>query len=281
MLSPNPDLQGSLYFRWGSIAIYNLLISSSSTLEDQAVGPVFPLRILRLRELIWHIQGHTASMWQIWQWASPLEGQNYGCWAEHQGGWHLGQSTHHRVLFLKRPWFWEKLKAGGEGDNRGWDGWTASPTQWTTPGVGDGQGVLAYCSPWGRKESDTAEWLKWTELITEENWNLRRGVGQKPGPIWCEYKTAWGGVPPRTHSTPAYSTWLTQDEGLRSMVKPAGESEDVNRCLALVQVWGTLCCRWGKESGCSGLPIICTQVCWIPGVLDSLSSPGGRCQSFI
>ena len=31
---------------------------------------------------------------------------------------------------LKRPWCWERLKAGGEGDDRGWDGWMASPTQW-------------------------------------------------------------------------------------------------------------------------------------------------------
>ena len=31
----------------------------------------------------------------------------------------------------KRPWCWERLKAGGEGDNRGWDGWMASLTQWT------------------------------------------------------------------------------------------------------------------------------------------------------
>ena len=31
----------------------------------------------------------------------------------------------------KRPWCWERLKAGGEGNNRGWDGWMASPTQWT------------------------------------------------------------------------------------------------------------------------------------------------------
>ena len=31
----------------------------------------------------------------------------------------------------KRTWFWERLKAGGEGDDRGWDGWMASPTQWT------------------------------------------------------------------------------------------------------------------------------------------------------
>ena len=31
----------------------------------------------------------------------------------------------------KRPWCWERLKAGGEGDNRGWDGWMASLTRWT------------------------------------------------------------------------------------------------------------------------------------------------------
>ena len=31
----------------------------------------------------------------------------------------------------KRPWCWERLKARGEGDNRGWDGWMASPTWWT------------------------------------------------------------------------------------------------------------------------------------------------------
>ena len=32
--------------------------------------------------------------------------------------------------FIK-PWCWETVKAGGEGDNRGWDGWMASPTRWT------------------------------------------------------------------------------------------------------------------------------------------------------
>ena len=31
----------------------------------------------------------------------------------------------------KRPWCWERLKAGGEGDNREWDGWMTSQTQWT------------------------------------------------------------------------------------------------------------------------------------------------------
>ena len=34
-------------------------------------------------------------------------------------------------LTVKRLWCWERLKAGGEGDDRGWDGWMASLTQWT------------------------------------------------------------------------------------------------------------------------------------------------------
>ena len=38
----------------------------------------------------------------------------------------------------KRPWCWERLKAGGEGDDRGWDGWMASPTQWTWVWVNSG-----------------------------------------------------------------------------------------------------------------------------------------------
>ena len=58
-----------------------------------------------------------------------------------------------KLSHWKRPWCWEGLGAGGEGDDRGWDGWMASPTQWShefgwTPGVGDGQGGLASCNSW-------------------------------------------------------------------------------------------------------------------------------------
>ena len=38
---------------------------------------------------------------------------------------------HLQTTHLKRPWCWERLRAGGEGDDRGWDGWMASPTWWT------------------------------------------------------------------------------------------------------------------------------------------------------
>ena len=69
----------------------------------------------------------------------------------------------------KRLWCWEGLGAGGEGDDRGWDGWMASlidgrESEWT-PGAGDGQGGLVCCDSWGRKESDTTERLNWTEAV--------------------------------------------------------------------------------------------------------------------
>ena len=35
------------------------------------------------------------------------------------------------LTYWERPWRWERLKAGAEGDYRGWDGWMASPTRWT------------------------------------------------------------------------------------------------------------------------------------------------------
>ena len=68
----------------------------------------------------------------------------------------------------KRPWCWEGLKAGGEGDHRGWNGRMASLTRWhefeQALGDGDGQGNLACCSPWGHNESDMIEQLNWIEM---------------------------------------------------------------------------------------------------------------------
>ena len=34
-------------------------------------------------------------------------------------------------LIGKRLWYWERLKTGGKGDDRGWDGWRVSPSRWT------------------------------------------------------------------------------------------------------------------------------------------------------
>ena len=61
----------------------------------------------------------------------------------------------------------------GEGDDRGWDGLMASPTQWTWVWVNSGSwwwtGRPVCCNPWGRKESDTTEWLIWSDLIWYKN----------------------------------------------------------------------------------------------------------------
>ena len=68
---------------------------------------------------------------------------------------------------LKRPWCWERLKAG-EGADRGWDVWMTSLTQWTWVWVNSrswwwGQGGLMCCDSW--VHLDMTEWLNWTESI--------------------------------------------------------------------------------------------------------------------
>ena len=66
----------------------------------------------------------------------------------------------------KRPWCWEGFGAGGEEDDRGWDGWMTSLTRWTCVWVNSGSQWWMYCDSWGRKELDTTERLNCTEL----NW---------------------------------------------------------------------------------------------------------------
>ena len=74
-----------------------------------------------------------------WSWNSNI----LGTWCE----W---------LTHLKRPWCWERLKVGGEGDDRGWV---------FLPGESQGRGSLVGCRLWGRKVLDMTEWLNWTELI--------------------------------------------------------------------------------------------------------------------
>ena len=52
-----------------------------------------------------------------------------------------------------------------------------------TPGVGDGQGVLACCGSWGSKESDMTEWLNWSEL----NWVNAVHQSSLAFCIWTDY----------------------------------------------------------------------------------------------
>ena len=72
------------------------------------------------------------------------------------------------LTYWKRLWCWERLRAGGEGNDKdkmvGWHHWLNGHGFGWTLGVGDGQGGLACCGSWGCKESDTTERLNWTEM---------------------------------------------------------------------------------------------------------------------
>ena len=84
-----------------------------------------------------------------------LKLQYFGHWCE--------ELTH-----LRRPYCWERLRAGGQGDNRGWVGWMASPTQWTWVWVDFGSwwwtgraGMLRFMGS-QRVRHDWATELNWT-----------------------------------------------------------------------------------------------------------------------
>ena len=61
--------------------------------------------------------------WKDWCWS--WNSNTLATWCEKLTQW-------------KRPWCWERLKKGAEGDDRGWDGWMASSTQWTWVWVNSG-----------------------------------------------------------------------------------------------------------------------------------------------
>ena len=89
--------------------------------------------------------------WKDWSWSS----NTLATWWEEPTCW-------------KGPWCWETLRTGGGDDSRwafGWKHWLSGRESEQTPGDGGGQGGLACCSPWGRKESDTTGRLSNTILI--------------------------------------------------------------------------------------------------------------------
>ena len=69
-----------------------------------------------------------------------------------------------RTDSLERPWCWERLKAGRKGDDRGWDGWMASPTQWTWVWINSGSWWWTGRPVHGITKSQTRV-RDWTELI--------------------------------------------------------------------------------------------------------------------
>ena len=81
-------------------------------------------------------------------------------WPPHAKSWLIGKDSD-----AGRDW-WQEEKGTTEDEMAGWHHWLDGHESEWTPGVGDGQGGLACCDSWGRKESGATERLNWTEL----NW---------------------------------------------------------------------------------------------------------------
>ena len=77
----------------------------------------------------------------------------------HTKNWLIGKDSG-----AGRDWG-QKEKGTTEDEMVGWHHWLDGCESEWSPGVGDGQGGLACCDSWGCKESDTTEWLMWSDLI--------------------------------------------------------------------------------------------------------------------
>ena len=73
--------------------------------------------------LVIHTHTPLNILWKDWCWS--WNSNTLATWCKELTHW-------------KRPWYWERLKAGGEGGDGGWDGWMASLTQWTWVWVNSG-----------------------------------------------------------------------------------------------------------------------------------------------
>ena len=81
-------------------------------------------------------------------------------WPPHAKSWLIGKDSDAGM-----DWGQEE-KGTTEGEVARWHHWLDGREFEWTPGDGDGQGGLACCDSWDHKESDTTEWLNWTELRT-------------------------------------------------------------------------------------------------------------------
>ena len=103
---------------------------------------------------------------ELWCWRRSVLGVHWKDWC-----WNWNYNTlatwWEELAHWKRSWCWERLKAGGEGGDKQWDGWMAYLFKGheleQTLEDSEGQESLTCCSPWSCKELDTTEQLNWNE----------------------------------------------------------------------------------------------------------------------
>ena len=101
--------------------------------------------------------------------------------------------TLENYLIYKKTWCWDRLKAGGEGDDQGWDGWMALSTQWTWVWLNTwswwwtGKPVVMWSMGSQRVRHDWVTELNWTELIVANLVNIFPRLKVKTGLTRKEY----------------------------------------------------------------------------------------------
>ena len=91
-------------------------------------------------------------------WSLDAEAEAPILWPSHGKNWLTGKNPN-----AGKDWVQEE-KGAIEDEMVEWHHWLNGRGFEQAPGVGDGQESLACFSPWGRKKSDTTDWLSWTEL---------------------------------------------------------------------------------------------------------------------
>ena len=99
----------------------------------------------------------------VFIWRTDAEAETPVLWPPHATNWLIGKDSD-----AGRNWGQEE-KGATEDEMGGWHHRLNGHEFERTPGVGDGQGGLACCDSWGCKESDTTEWLNWTEDFMKES----------------------------------------------------------------------------------------------------------------
>ena len=97
---------------------------------------------------------------QSWIFIGRTDAEAPILWPPDSKNWLIGKDPD-----AGKDWRWE-VKGMTEDEMVGWHHQLDGREFEQVPGVGDGQGGLAYCSPWGHKELDTTEQLNWTESQT-------------------------------------------------------------------------------------------------------------------
>ena len=100
-------------------------------------------------------------------------------WPPDEKNWLIGKTPD-----VGKDWRQEE-KRTTEDEMAGWHHQLDGHEFEQVPGVGDGQGSLVCCSPWGRKESDMTEWLNWTDQVIDESsarWRAVQAPSAEAGP---------------------------------------------------------------------------------------------------